>query len=1203
MDFKTRRGTVPGRCQGKGGWTVKLHALKRNRESAVVDNFVHTYQLIVDNGERGWLVFKTDLAFIELNDTMQKEVVGSPMIPEGASTFQDNVVIAERRKKHLEEWLNSMLPLSSSPPGCLASWLDPMFAPQKFLLESKDLTRWELEGSMHVQDGPDGKWLKRWALMAQGIIYFVESKEVLKCKRPYSVVVHTSTAAVEKGSEIVFDKDDIQKVSGSVVVSARGDPHSHHSPPSPSVASLSGAGGGSSRPGTYRFSLIIGRPQQVAFRLAVETAAERKAWTAKIKTEREMFFRLQQQPEQTRSVRSPAPAQGPKEAAILGTPLHGLTRPTTPGLSSSDTTLGSSATSTSTTTANYPQKHRVPAVIMSPQRPMMPKNPAASPLYKSSPSLSLPGSRPRSQTFKELQKISSDIGVGFTAKSASMTDPPTVAPSSLPTYATATPPVHSITTTPTSQIKRPPSIPTTSDPIKSPALHSTPRRPPRTSIPPVSASAQPQQHQEHTPALTGRQPIQLPPLLFGPARGRLPQSSPNNSQGSAIHSNLSTSPSISPSLSPSGGSSPVLSSAGIGLGAKLVTESMLTNNTNNINNSNNNGSIIARSNSYTLLSDTGGAPKKRESAPTPATKSQSDLLSPRPVTFPNSTQVRTNGTPQSPGESKYGRAMSVIFSNSMGVMKTVDKTEGWLTKQGGKVRNWKDRWFIVTKEGFEYFENEQKEKQLGVIDLVGATQAECAEDNQQFIKVKEPHYGWQIETPSRTFFLYAKTDENRRAWMASLQAAIENCNIMARQDVFLRNSSQRALTELPLEREDESYPLPIVDMDSYQHIQAASLSHLLTILFSSNCDVLFFKSFLLTYRSFLTPENFFKRLLLWYRDGKRDDVTPEEYAAIKSRICIVLRHWIAVAYSDMTSQLRSNVMEFIEQVVAKSSQMAEHTDRLREVLQFQLYKESQRKDLFPRSPEFIPLMLCDLRSRAVANVLTAIEFEFVRRIEAHEFLGQAWNKPKDQYTRAPNITASIAHFNNLSLCVAKDILWYETLAARAARISKWIKIAQICLKLNNFSALVAIVAGLNNNSIYRLKNSFAQITRETRRIYDGLLEICDTKGSYKCYRDAIRRAKAPCCPYLGVFLRDLTFLDELPDTVKAADGSKNLINFNKRVRIYEVIAQVMYFRDFPYTLELDPAVGATMLAVIGDAHGTSDEALFAQSLIVEPRPS
>merc|ERR1711974_288398 len=62
-----------------------------------------------------------------------------------------------------------------------------------------------------------------------------------------------------------------------------------------------------------------------------------------------------------------------------------------------------------------------------------------------------------------------------------------------------------------------------------------------------------------------------------------------------------------------------------------------------------------------------------------------------------------------------------IKMNAEGVFTNAEK-KGFLTKQGGRVRTWKKRWFVLTNNNLYYFRSEQDEKNpLGWIPLENLT--------------------------------------------------------------------------------------------------------------------------------------------------------------------------------------------------------------------------------------------------------------------------------------------------------------------------------------------------------------------------------------------------------------------------------------------------------------------------------------------------
>lgn len=117
--------------------------------------------------------------------------------------------------------------------------------------------------------------------------------------------------------------------------------------------------------------------------------------------------------------------------------------------------------------------------------------------------------------------------------------------------------------------------------------------------------------------------------------------------------------------------------------------------------------------------------------------------------------------------------------------------------------------------------------------------------------------------------------------------ASTNINHMQRQENLLqRYSSQNEINDVtsstnPLPREEnklhdfESVILfwdtgsiemnyPKESVGESQPIKAATLEALINHLFSSNCDIVFFKTFILTYRSFTKPEAFFQVIKQWF---------------------------------------------------------------------------------------------------------------------------------------------------------------------------------------------------------------------------------------------------------------------------------------------------------------------------------------------------
>jgi son of sevenless-like protein len=98
------------------------------------------------------------------------------------------------------------------------------------------------------------------------------------------------------------------------------------------------------------------------------------------------------------------------------------------------------------------------------------------------------------------------------------------------------------------------------------------------------------------------------------------------------------------------------------------------------------------------------------------------------------------------------------------------------------------------------------------------------------------------------------------------------------------------------------------------------------------------------------------------------------------------------------------------------------------------------------------------------------------------------------------------------------------------------------------------------------------------------------------YRETLHLANPPCIPFFGVYLTDLTFIEDgIPSIIKKS----SLINFAKRAKTAEVIRDIQQYQNVAYNLvgvaELQEYILGNM-ARAGDVHE-----MYAKSLEIEPR--
>jgi len=102
------------------------------------------------------------------------------------------------------------------------------------------------------------------------------------------------------------------------------------------------------------------------------------------------------------------------------------------------------------------------------------------------------------------------------------------------------------------------------------------------------------------------------------------------------------------------------------------------------------------------------------------------------------------------------------------------------------------------------------------------------------------------------------------------------------------------------------------------------------------------------------------------------------------------------------------------------------------------------------------------------------------------------------------------------------------------------------------------------------------------------------EGSYKEYRAILHNCDPPTIPYLGIYLTDLTFIE---DGNQNMDG--NLVNFDKRYKVAAVIGEIQQYQRIGYDFAPYPQIQywLTQLETV------DEEEAYNISLRVEPRNS
>ncbi|PRP83686.1 hypothetical protein PROFUN_03841 [Planoprotostelium fungivorum] len=362
-------------------------------------------------------------------------------------------------------------------------------------------------------------------------------------------------------------------------------------------------------------------------------------------------------------------------------------------------------------------------------------------------------------------------------------------------------------------------------------------------------------------------------------------------------------------------------------------------------------------------------------------------------------------------------------------------------------------------------------------------------------------------------------------------------------------------------------------------LKAASLNHIILRMTDEETKSNLRDIVLYTYQTFVTPEKLLQKLIERYQVpakdptlSKRDEEWRVQKARIRIQVIQVIKSWITRHFDDFknSDKLMTALEEFIKMVEIESKNLAQQLTRALDLhTGVKTIEDSSRKDKIPEpkipwKTIFSPaLTIWDCDDEEIARQLSIIEFNIFSSIQASELMNQAWTKPRLRH-KAPNIIKMTERSNLISNWVAFTILSQEKIRKRVKAVTRFIRIAEFTAGMNNFSTAMAIVSGgLGCTAVHKLKYTWAELPNQQSRTFQ---ELSEKLTDPLAYRNMLNAADQPCIPFLGLFLRDLVYIDENPDTID------DLINVNKRKQIYDIIEKVTRYQNQGYSFVEIPQI-------------------------------
>ncbi|KAI8138715.1 ras guanine nucleotide exchange factor domain-containing protein [Fennellomyces sp. T-0311] len=375
-------------------------------------------------------------------------------------------------------------------------------------------------------------------------------------------------------------------------------------------------------------------------------------------------------------------------------------------------------------------------------------------------------------------------------------------------------------------------------------------------------------------------------------------------------------------------------------------------------------------------------------------------------------------------------------------------------------------------------------------------------------------------------------------------------------------------------------------------------------------DTKFIQAFLLTYRAFCTSEELLERLKARFNIKPPADLTQRELddwkeskqKLIRLRVFNVFKHWVEHYMNVEEDQAALNTLLDFTNTTLRSS-ISFSANQLERLIRKRLDADPLRKlvvmaprdqptPILPRNVKKFRLL--DVHPLEMARQLTMMDFGLYRAIQPSECLDKAWSS--SDKNKSIHIRESIEYNNQVTLWVSDAILCQMEIKKRANTIKYWVQVAEKCHSLHSFNTCMAILSAFESSAIARLQRTWELVGSRAQQSLDGMRKLFASNRNFAEYRTLVHSVNPPCIPFLGVYLQDLTFIEDgNPNVLKNTD----LINFGKLAKTSEVIREIQQYQSTPY-----PFLAVSMLQMFIKANLQSardDETLYSESLRIEPK--
>ncbi|KAJ6252046.1 hypothetical protein M0813_14594 [Anaeramoeba flamelloides] len=516
------------------------------------------------------------------------------------------------------------------------------------------------------------------------------------------------------------------------------------------------------------------------------------------------------------------------------------------------------------------------------------------------------------------------------------------------------------------------------------------------------------------------------------------------------------------------------------------------------------------------------------------------------------------------------------------------------------IKEWKFNQFLSLQEDFLKF----KKSYMCIRNDLNKSKVSLEEANfeNEKLKIENKKLKSSIKKTSEKLNTRIKLIQSLKPNLPKVEDDLDNSQKLL-EELLKYEINIKEIDRSLMELHDEE-TLILEETENEIYVKQGTVEKLFSLLFNfkySEKDYLL--KFLISFRSFTTQETILNMLITHYQKKNKQEL-------IQNSILKFLFLWTKYFYHDFeqNNKLAQKMIHFLE---SPQNQKRESNKKI--ILTIANNFNSKLRSIIPKEeilvhtkisiltpdpilPKKLPIpknsTILDFNEIEFSRQLTLFEMKLFQKIQLRELLNKSWSKKDPKLT--PNILKTIRRFNETTLSFVTTILSTEKVKQRANVIKSLLKIAKCCREIGNYNSIMEIVGTLHNASVRRLSKTWKHLLEEENNLFETLTSLISTRGNYSNFRkDVKQRNGMPILPYIGVYLTDLTFIED------GNPGKINgLINFSKQRQIAHVIHEIRKFQEIPFHFKEIPQMQEYLLNLKFEP---DENLLYDMSLKLEAR--